>query len=201
MSNITINELATVLPLLSDSDQAFAASLISNGRKYGCSAKQAMWVEKLYLRATQPAAPRETVELGSFSGMISLFDTAKTRLKNPKITLTTDADGEFEVTVAGARAKVPGSLNVSTPGGYGVGTWFGRILQNGKFEISPRQQPSASLLALLTAFAADPACTAAEYGRKSGKCCFCHKSLTDGRSVEVGYGRKCAQNFGLQWGK
>lgn len=41
---------------------------------------------------------------------------------------------------------------------------------------------------------------AAEFGKITGTCVFCSRRLTDERSVEAGYGPKCAANNGLAWG-
>jgi hypothetical protein len=41
---------------------------------------------------------------------------------------------------------------------------------------------------------------AAEYGRATGQCIVCCRSLTDDRSLEVGYGKTCAGNNGWPWG-
>ena len=38
-----------------------------------------------------------------------------------------------------------------------------------------------------------------KYGKTSGNCCFCQKSLTQDRSKSVGYGPKCASNYGLDY--
>jgi len=53
---------------------------------------------------------------------------------------------------------------------------------------------------LLGTFDSDPAATASAYGRRTGRCCFCGRELTDGRSVAVGYGPICAPRYGLPWG-
>lgn len=34
----------------------------------------------------------------------------------------------------------------------------------------------------------------------TGHCCFCSLPLTDERSTAVGYGKVCADHFGLSWG-
>jgi hypothetical protein len=52
----------------------------------------------------------------------------------------------------------------------------------------------------LVALAADPAGVASKFGKLHGKCCFCHKSLSDPASTAVGYGKVCASHYGLPWG-
>lgn len=42
---------------------------------------------------------------------------------------------------------------------------------------------------------------AAAFGHATNNCVFCARGLTDGRSVEVGYGPTCAAHYGLPWGE
>lgn len=41
---------------------------------------------------------------------------------------------------------------------------------------------------------------ARQYGKLTGTCVFCARVLTDERSIDAGYGEKCASNNGLPWG-
>jgi hypothetical protein len=41
---------------------------------------------------------------------------------------------------------------------------------------------------------------AAAFGHATGCCCFCSRTLTDDRSLVVGYGPTCATKHGLPWG-
>lgn len=54
---------------------------------------------------------------------------------------------------------------------------------------------------VLCEIATDPVAFAAKYGLGTGVCCFCSKPLCDDRTLAVGYGKKCAQNWSLPWGK
>ena len=58
-------------------------------------------------------------------------------------------------------------------------------------------QTSTAILAALQALAEDPAGTAAAFGRRTGRCCFCEIGLTDPVSIEVGSGPICAKNYSL----
>jgi hypothetical protein len=147
-------------------------------------------------------AVRQVTAIGSLAGVLALFAKAKeSRLKRPAVVLHVPGVGELKITMAGERARVPGSLNVATNAKFGEGTWYGRILANGTFEASPRDATPAGLIDGLTAFAAEPAKVAAEHGRLTGRCCFCNLALTDERSTAVGYGQTCARKWGLVWGK
>jgi hypothetical protein len=152
--------------------------------------------------APAPAAPTEVV--GDLSRIIAMFDTSRSHLRAPAITL----DG-FRVSVAGQRAREPGSLTVTgvernARSRFGNGMtrqFFGRVTRAGVWE--PSRGAPEGLGAKLRAFAADPAGEAAAYGRLHGRCCFCNHRLGEGadrRSVDVGYGPDCAEHFGLAWG-
>ena len=97
---------------------------------------------------------------------------------------------------------MPGSINVATPGRYGENEWFGRITRQGEFLPSRKydasQQTAVGLA--LQAMANDPAKAAGEFGRLTGRCCFCALPLSDERSTKVGYGPVCAKNWGVPWG-
>src|SRR5262249_14997097 len=110
---------------------------------------------------------------------------------------------EVRLSVAGQRARVPGSINVATNARYGDSTWFGRILRDGAFEPSNRVETPAQLVPVLREFAEKPAEMAAKHGKVMSKCCFCDTTLhgEDGVSAALGYGPTCAKNFDLPWGK
>lgn len=54
---------------------------------------------------------------------------------------------------------------------------------------------------VLSEIATDPVAFASKYGLGTGICCFCSKPLCDERTLAVGYGKKCAKNWNLPWGK
>jgi hypothetical protein len=83
------------------------------------------------------------------------------------------------------------------------GEYVGAIKANGT------ERPQASAYSrrlfdagakLVAAFGMAPESFAASYGHATSRCCFCRRELTDGRSVEVGYGPVCADRYGLVWG-
>jgi len=188
-----IANLRAALPSLSAKSQAFARSLLDQFALRGSlSDKQMYWVEKLATEAADRKAPREKAYI-DLSKIVLMFGLAGEHLKHPSITL----DG-IRLSVAGERAKYPGSINVTSPGSFENRTWFGRITLDGTFEGS--REASPAVVETLKALAADPAGKAALHGRQTGCCCFCNRELTDARSVEVGYGPICADRYGLPWG-
>jgi|HubBroStandDraft_3_1064219.scaffolds.fasta_scaffold00133_28 hypothetical protein len=185
-------------------DQSFAQSLLGQLDRRGLSNSQLFWLNKLSEKATATPEPeREKTKVGDLKGIMGLFDKAQEHLKFPAIVLAVRADegyNEYRLSVAGDRARVPGSINVTNTD-KPQSTWFGRILQTGEFEASPRDATPANLIPGLARFAADPARVASESGRLTGRCCFCNKGLTDERSTEVGYGPICAKHYDLPWGE
>lgn len=198
----TANDLEAVLDRVPPSSRSFAADLVRKAPR-GLSEKQLFWVNKLAEQALTPAPTVTPIAVGTMTGVIALFDRAKTHLKFPAIILSCPGFGDvLRINVAGPSAKFPGSLNVVSNERYdGRRKWFGRVQRNGAYEPSPRESASAAVIAArLTEFAADPARVAAEHGRLTGRCCFCNLPLSDERSTNVGYGKICAGRYGLAWG-
>lgn len=199
-------------------DSEFARSLVASVARYhSLSDKQLPHVKRLIAKATQPAPERQKITIGELDGIITLFDQAKRHIMWPKIVLSMghDADGNHylvKLSLAGDNARVPGSINVTEydaakklePEGQ---LWYGRILRDGQFEISPKVQNDENakdnvefVVTQLREFSADPVGVATAHGKLTGNCCFCHLPLTDGRSTVVGYGPVCAKNWDLTWG-
>jgi hypothetical protein len=195
---MSIEALRAALPNLTFSDASFAQSLIDQSARRPLSDKQWAWVKRLTERANAPA--RQTASLGSVAGLLDLFATAKANgLKNPAIVAQSPV-GAIRLSVAGERARQPGTINVAEKGRFGEATWYGRIKLDGTFEAA-RDGAPAELVAYLAQFAANPAETAAAHGHTTGNCCFCDRPLTDARSTAVGYGPVCAKKWALPWGE
>lgn len=127
------------------------------------------------------------------SGIVAFLTAAKAHLKFPKVCfLAPDGTSELRLSLAGSTSKYPGAVQVKLNG-----EWIGRINVDGSV-VGNRVTPE--LLDTLTKVATNPAQAAAEYGKLKGHCAFCDKLLTDdrtGSSIDVGYGPKCAKNYGL----
>ena len=162
--------------------------------KRGCSAGQKFWLHKL---ATEGAKKREVVATKTIdmTGLRDIFSHASTKLKRPAIVLNT-SEGDVKISLAGTRSRYTGQIMVASKE-YG-GAYYGRVDLDGKFY--PGRNASPEVDTLPEKMSADPAATAAEYGHRTGCCCFCNRSLTDERSLAVGYGPTCADNFALPWG-
>jgi hypothetical protein len=206
----TLEALREALPKLSPSDANFAASLLRQAASRPLSPKQLPWVDKLVERASAPPkAAGPSAEVGSLSGILALFDKAKSKLKFPAIVLSVPEAGmSVRINVAGVKSKAPGSLNVMSmertePSQWGnlQRAFYGRVSTAGVYSSSAKGEPLfAALSARLKTFAGNPAQVAGEQGKLTGSCCFCNLALTDERSTAVGYGATCAKNWGLPWG-
>lgn len=197
-SDKPINEIVAIVRTINNT---FAQSLI---RQYdsqrGLSLEQKNWLYVIGVEHERKlASPPPVSALGSIQPILDLFKAAVGRLKYPKITLATATGRPVCLSVCGAKSKTPGAINVTDGGRYGQNVYYGRIDVNGNFTQSSRCDQD--ILDLLVELAADPAGTAAKYGRMTGHCCFCRLALTDERSVAVGYGPVCADAWDLPWGK
>lgn len=191
---------------ISPSDLSFASSL-ANAKTP--TEKQTYWITELIRRATRPAPvwnnaddialnpqlTRPAPPVLDLTAIINLYDlgTGKTVFR---LAL---ADGSpVRIKRAGATSKYAGCL-FADGGTFESG--YAKIDPAGRLTVYRAAEPiKVELVELLTAFAADPAGVAGAYGKLTGNCTFCTKTLTDARSVAVGYGPTCATKFGLPWG-
>lgn len=193
-----VAQLFGLIEKLPEGRREFAYSLNDqfHSRNGYLSANQWPWVGRL-IRMAEPA-PVETHTIGEMAKIDALFKLAKSRLKFPALVLVL-GEATLRLSVATERAKVPGSINVVLRRPDTEEQWIGRILSGGVLEKSRRIEDAvpADLLALLNRFADDPATTAAEYGKLTGRCVFCDLAIKDPVSAEAGFGPVCATNWGL----
>lgn len=154
--------------------------------------------------AERKPEPKPQAAVGDLSRIMALFAFSSARIKFPAVELGVPGFPAIRINVAGASAKVPGSLTVvrAERNGEGKRPWLGRIRQDGTFEPSRDLAPveREAVANRMRAFAADPSKVGAEDGLLHARCCYCRIALTDERSTLVGYGAKCAKNWGLAWG-
>jgi len=180
----------------------FADSLcLQFGTRGKLSDVQRSWLHKMAnetVERTSTPKPEPRLSEQTFPRLVEMLQHAQTHLKHPRILVGMD-QGTIRLNIAGSRAKVPGSLNVTSDGTFESRTWYGRIHpDSGQFEAS-RSCPSWVVEALVE-FNADPAKAAAVQGQRYGHCCFCSRELITTESVTVGYGPICADKYGLPWG-
>ncbi len=184
-------------------DSDFAKSLYSQYKKYGdLSGNQWAWVHKLVYDWENPKKIVTALDEVNLLPIFELFDSAtENKLKYPKIRF--ELEGlKLVFSLAGRRAKYPGSLNISDGGPFHDNIWYGRIVrEDGDAKLFPSYKMTQDVLDLIVEFADNPAELAAAYGIKTGRCCFCNKELSTDESLAVGYGPVCAKKFGLNWGE
>lgn len=176
----------------------FACSLLRSARsKRGLTPGQAPWPAKLLAQLDTP--PVQTQVASDVRGIFAIFDTAAQRgLKYPKVHLVASDGTPVVFNRAGEKSQYTGQVMITDGGPYGVGRYFGRVDIVGMLTEGPKM--TAQVRELVEAFAIDPARVAAEYGKTTGSCCFCSRTLETDESLDVGYGPVCADKFGLAWG-
>ena len=192
-----ITTLSASIEKLDSRDREFAHSLVDCfNRRGSLSERQWPWVSKLIDRANpKPAAePADAVDL---SRLTALFDKAAQGMKRPQVAFACNA-GEFVVSRAGDNSANPGFLYLKTVDK----SYLGKISPKGHLSMARNTNEDQQVIfEALAGFAADPQGAAAAYGKETGFCCFCSRTLTDDRSVSVGYGPICADRWGLPWGE
>lgn len=193
MADTTVDRIQQINTLRTlSATNTFAQSLIRQFDAHGCLTLP-QWK-----RVTEMATGTQSRPRLNFAAIIAIFRKAQqSALKYPKIRLHTP-NGEICLGLAGSRSKAPGTINVTNGGSYGGNTWYGRINTDGTFTAT--KEATDEIVAMLQRFSDDPIRVASEYGRLTGNCCFCGRSLKDERSTDVGYGPICAEKFGLSWG-
>jgi len=167
----------------------FALSLVSQYHKVW-SPKQRFWAEKLSNERVIVTSNDVTI---SYPNIIKMFGYAKQAgLKRLKIKFRLSSGHDM-------------SIGPSRNGGYYVysqrGGTYGNIDDNGTLKL--RNYPGADreeVKNYLDQFEADPPGFASKMGKLMGACCFCSLTLSDERSLSVGYGPICAKHWKLPWG-
>jgi hypothetical protein len=196
---------------------AFAAKLVALAPS-SLTKNQAIYVYQFaeevlaaYLGATPAPAPEvpaapvaepAPVPSGpvSFAPIVSMFAVAIAKgAKRLRIRMNIGGTC-FALSPAANPGKNAGSLYVTSQcsDDDGTKTYYGRITPEGGF--LPTRETTPEIIAALETFAGDPVKAAAEYGQRTGTCCFCGRLLTDdseGSSVTVGYGPICAAKYSL----
>lgn len=120
-----------------------------------------------------------------------MFEQASAKLENPKMKFS-----YFQLyrTKGG---KYPGSVYVS-PKDRDSG-WYARFETDGSVTFNKGKTLPSGLLEELQSLATNPVEYVASYGKLTDNCCFCSRSLSDDRSLSVGYGKECASHYGLPY--
>lgn len=194
-------EAAEALREKAETGNDFARDLADGFAKYGSwTDGQRPWAhllanEQRAKAAPTPEAEEEANEGPAFPRIVAMMAEAAESLKYPKVRLADADDNVVRLSVAGGRARYPGSVNVTTDESYHDNTWYGRIMTDGTW--APSKSVPSWVADALAEFEADPEGAARAYGQRFSSCCFCGRELTADGSIDVGYGPICADNFGL----
>jgi len=179
---------------LPEKDRAFALSLITQAKKRDLSEKQWFWVTKLVNDVTAPPKSVELPFVGPRDALDALFDKAKKNLKFPSFTLDCPEVGSVEFYRCSSTAMKPNSIAVGQQKkrlGWIVGD---------RFEWKQGVTESPKLIRFVQVLLNNPVKTVADFGKMSGRCCFCNRVLSDPQSTAAGYGKRCAEVWGLPFG-
>lgn len=135
--------------------------------------------------------------------LLSMLQAAANNLKRPSVEFNCSSllgvghNGivRFQMTT---RGRNKGSVAIVSEGGYGNNDFYGYIRENGEVELRGKGHSNKEWITQLMKWLETDLHGIIEmYGAKSGKCCFCRKTLTDRKSVAAGFGKTCANNYGL----
>lgn len=170
----------------------FAGSLLIALNKYGsltenqiaaldrCVVKDS---ERKAARAVEQAARTVTVTGAGMDKLIAMFTRAlEGGLKRPALAI-----GEIKLNPAKPTGRNPGAIYVKLNGIYQGKIADGRFL--------PLREADPTIVARVTAIAADPLAAAVLSGKETGRCSCCSRLLTDANSVAAGIGPICAAKF------
>lgn len=79
------------------------------------------------------------------------------------------------------------------------GKKIARIYRDGTFLPFDDALLTKPVISLFLKFAQNPSMMTINYGFETGECSYCGRELTDQTSLKVGYGFKCARNYGLPY--
>lgn len=165
----------------------FAQSLLRQYRQKGdLSHRQWDAAEQSILRYRQRQQERqaERVEMDYIRIETLLFTARANGLKKPIFR----ACG-MTFSLAPSNGKNAGAVYVKTGGMY-----IGKLMM-GRWHPSREAAPDAAKK--LAEVAADPRGKAIDYARETGVCACCGRTLTDPKSVELGIGPICIEQWGL----
>jgi ribosomal protein L37AE/L43A len=171
---------------------AFAASMIDSVREWGkltdnqlAAVQRAMANDaaKKEERAVARVANAPKVEIAAIQALFA--KAVDNDVKRPIFR----AEG-LQISKAPASGKNAGALYVKAGD-----TYAGKIV-GGKFH---KAYGVDDVTDTLMKVAADPLAEAMKYGRKTGACAFCGRTLVDPVSIRANVGPICADNWGVDW--
>lgn len=166
----------------------FYQDLLGKAKKYGSlSEKQLACVVNGYAKQqARDAAKNASAPTFDLVKINELFATALSNgIAKPKLVF-----GELKLSLAPANGKNGGCLYVKDSGEYA-----GKITPEGQFFAVRGSRET--IPAELQAIAEDPKNAAIKHGQATGNCACCNRLLTNAKSIEIGIGPICLENWGL----
>jgi hypothetical protein len=132
------------------------------------------------------------------TGIFDFLEDASRNLNTPKLVFD-ESFGRIKLARAGSKSKHHGKIFITNGEEWGSPdrVFYGSIDLTGLF--TPSNDAVSEVKRFLRKLDEDTAGVVEKYGKSSGNCCFCQKALTQDRSKSVGYGPKCASNYGLDY--
>lgn len=164
----------------------FARSLLLQHQRTGdLSHRQWEAAERSIIAARAKATQRAAAPVVDISRIEALLGTARDNgLKKPVFR----ASG-LAFSFAPDTGTNAGAVYVKQSGEY-----VGKLMHGQFFRVRTTPDDVAQKLIDI---AADPRGKAIDYGRETGTCACCGRTLTDPKSIELGIGPICIENFGL----
>jgi len=177
---------------------SFANSLVMQfQRKNYLSEKQISSAQNMLNKMADNNIKRESIKKSFDATKIEeLFQTAiGNGLKRPKFHC-----GEVVLSLASEQSVNKGAVYVKHKmvNEYGdkEKTYIGKIMDNVFMPILKASQKSIDAVMEI---ALNPLESAIKHGKMSNHCSMCDRELTDDRSIQNGYGKKCADNYGFPY--
>lgn len=136
-----------------------------------------------------------------YKNIVAVMHTAKQQLEYPKMRMMLQNGKQIMFTIAGSRARFPGSINITNGESFSSANskFYGRIKKFGTLQVY-RDAP-VNLEFQLELVENDPVAAAKIYGNATSNCCFCNRELTAPDSIANGYGEHCALNYNMPYVK
>lgn len=165
---------------------SFARSLYQAER---LSDKQLAWVHKLAVDFAAQSAPQDDTKVSQFEALFAAFEAAKA--KGAK-RLTLRFQGVNVKPNRDLTALWVTSQTEKEEGDYGLKPkYLGKVTR-----VALDSRLSDDVKSVIMSAADDPLTAAIRYGKVSGECSCCGRTLTDPQSIDRGIGPICAAKFG-----
>ena len=200
------NGTATALSLMWATQETDAAGFIGEmqarllaGRSLSIAQTRGIW-NVIRAAVAREREEREQTARGengtsALGGIARLLAELDERIQRPKLALQKEDGTTAWLSVAGERARYPGSINVTSSRHFG-GDWYGRIVDGNP---DARLRRDAALMSALDRIEADPSIANAVAGHAvaTSRCIVCSRVLEDDESARRGAGQTCARRLGL----